>query len=295
MNKIFKQYLRRFVLVLFDDILVYSRIEEEHWGHLKKVLQVLQEHQLRANLKKCCFAQASVEYLGHVVSKEGVAADQSKIEAMLKWPLPKNMKELRGFLGLTVSVPMMLDWEAIKAEYWYNTSFHSGSQMTPFKVLCGRDPPHLVHFGRSSSTPNSSRHLLRAQQIMKKQADGHRKDIQFEVGEKVFLKLRPYRQKTVANRRNEKLAPRYFGPYEVLKKIGAVAYRLKLPPAATIHPVFHVSQLRKAIGDYTANPELPATLTEDLEVVLEPLELEGIRQNEDGTREVMIKWKNLPD
>ncbi|PKU61033.1 hypothetical protein MA16_Dca029063 [Dendrobium catenatum] len=130
---------------------------------------------------------------------------------------------------------------------------------------------------------------------MKRQADGHRRDIQFEVGEKVYLKLRPYRQKTVANRRNEKLSPRYFGPYEVLERIGAVAYRLKLPPTATIHPVFHVSQLRKAIGDYTANPELPATLTEDLEVVLEPLELMGVRQKEEGTKEVLIQWKNLPD
>ncbi|PKU74578.1 hypothetical protein MA16_Dca003781 [Dendrobium catenatum] len=164
--------------------------------------------------------------------------------------------------------------------------------MTPFKVLYGRDPPHLVHFG-SSRTPVSSveeyleerdrvleelkRHLLRAQQIMKKQADGHRKDIQFEAGEKVFLKLRPYRQKIVANRRNEKLAPRYFGPYEVMEKIGAVAYRLKLPPSATIHPVFHVSQLRKAIGDHITVPELPATLTEELEVIMEPLELRGVR------------------
>ncbi|PKU62676.1 RNA-directed DNA polymerase [Dendrobium catenatum] len=75
MNTIFKQYLRRFVLVFFDDILVYSRTVEEHWGHLKKVSEVLQEHQLRANLKKCCFAQASVEYLVHVVSKEALAAD----------------------------------------------------------------------------------------------------------------------------------------------------------------------------------------------------------------------------
>ncbi|KAI0497126.1 hypothetical protein KFK09_023454 [Dendrobium nobile] len=740
MNRIFKPHLRRFVLVFFDDILIYSRTEEEHLEHLRVVLDVLREHQLKANFKKCDFAQARVEYLGHVISQEGVAADQSKIEAMLAWPQPKTLKGLRGFLGLTgyyrrfvrgystiawplteqlkkdnflwgeaaseafeklkkamttvpvlalpdfnqvfvvetdasgyglgavlmqnhrpiayfsqvlssrarlksvyerelmaivlaiqkwrpyllgrhfivrtdqrslkylleqrmvteehqrwlskllgydfeiqyrpggenkaadalsrclgelqtvgVSVPLMLDWAAIKvesskdeglekiradllregdshpgysvegdrllyqgrfvmprtsihipnilqefhgsavgghsgvqktyrriaaelywkgmhrdveemvakceicqrnkymamspggllqplalpgrvweeismdfidglprsegftvilvvvdrlskyahfiplrhpytavtvasafirevvrlhgipeaivsdrdkvflshfwkelfrlqgtvlkrstayhpqtdgqtevvnrsletylrcfvsetpklwakwlswAEYWYNTSFHSASQMTPFKVLYGRDPPHLVHFG-SSSTPVSSveeyleerdrvleelkRHLLRAQQIMKKQADGHRKDIQFAAGERVFLKLRPYRQKTVANRRNEKLAPRYFGPYEVLEKIGSVAYRLKLPPSATIHPVFHVSQLRKAIGEYTANSELPATLTEDLEVILEPMELKGVRQKEDKTKEVLIQWKNLPD
>ncbi|KAI0501535.1 hypothetical protein KFK09_016480 [Dendrobium nobile] len=170
--------------------------------------------------------------------------------------------------------------------------------MTPFKVLYGRDPPHLVHFGsnsilvfsaeyleeRESVLKELKRHLLRAQQIMKKQADGHRRHIQFEVGERVFLKFRPYRQKTVANRRSEKLAPRYFGPYEVLKKIGAVTYWLKLAPTATKHPVFHVSQLRKVIGDNTANPELPATFTEDLEVVMEPSELMGVCQKEDVTK-----------
>ncbi|PKU73061.1 hypothetical protein MA16_Dca019264 [Dendrobium catenatum] len=130
---------------------------------------------------------------------------------------------------------------------------------------------------------------------MKKQADWHRKDIQFEAGNKVFLKLRPYRHKTVTNRRNEKLAPRYFGPYEIFRKIGAIAYRLKLPPTATIHPVFHVSQLRRVIGDYTASSELPATLTENLKVIMVPLELMGVRQKEEGAKEVLIRWKNLSD
>ncbi|PKU84753.1 RNA-directed DNA polymerase [Dendrobium catenatum] len=68
MNRVFKQHLRKFVLVFFDDILMYSRTVEEHLEHLRVVLEVLQEHQLKANLKKCSFAQASVEYLGLVVS-----------------------------------------------------------------------------------------------------------------------------------------------------------------------------------------------------------------------------------
>ncbi|PKU87715.1 putative mitochondrial protein [Dendrobium catenatum] len=101
MNRVFRQYLRKFVLVFFDDILVYSQTEEEHLEHLKEVLKILQTHQLKANLKNYSFAQSMVEYLGHVVSQEGVTADQSKVEAMQKWPMPKNIRGLRGFLGLT--------------------------------------------------------------------------------------------------------------------------------------------------------------------------------------------------
>lgn len=70
-------------------------------GHLELVLKELQKHQLYANRKRCLFAQTRVEYLGHVVSAEGVSANQSKIAAMLEWPLLKTLKELRGFLGLT--------------------------------------------------------------------------------------------------------------------------------------------------------------------------------------------------
>ena len=101
MNDIFCKYLRHFVLVFFNDILVYSQNREEHQLHLKKVLGVLKGQQLYVNLKKYCFGQERLEYLGHVISANGVEADQSKIEAMLKWPVPKNINELRGFLRLT--------------------------------------------------------------------------------------------------------------------------------------------------------------------------------------------------
>lgn len=82
MNDIFKPHLRKFVFVFFDDILVYSKDAKEHEKHLKIVLQILKEHSFCANEKKCAFAQKEVSYLGHIISKEGVAADPEKIEAM---------------------------------------------------------------------------------------------------------------------------------------------------------------------------------------------------------------------
>ncbi|XP_074327514.1 putative mitochondrial protein AtMg00860 [Apium graveolens] len=101
MNHIFRPYLQKFVLVFFDDILIYSRSREEHKEHLNLALKKLAEHSLYANKKKCEFGQHTIAYLGHIISGEGVQADQEKVKSMLEWPQPKNLKELRGFLGLT--------------------------------------------------------------------------------------------------------------------------------------------------------------------------------------------------
>lgn len=101
MNTVFKSLLRKFVLVFFDDILVYSPTEEQHREHLNTVLETLRTHQLYANGKKCEFGQPQLAYLGHIISADGVAVDPDKIKAMEVWPLPRNLKELKGFLGLT--------------------------------------------------------------------------------------------------------------------------------------------------------------------------------------------------
>ncbi|XP_023638902.1 uncharacterized protein LOC111830637 [Capsella rubella] len=101
MNSVFRVHLRKFVLVFFDDILVYSRTWDEHIQHLRTVLELLRLHQLFVKLKKCDFGKSEIEYLGHIISGDGVKVDQTKIKAMLEWPLPSTITELRGFLGLT--------------------------------------------------------------------------------------------------------------------------------------------------------------------------------------------------
>ena len=100
MNHVCKPYLRQFVLVFFDDILVYSKTAVEHLGHLSQVLGTLHKHSLWVN-RKCVFGVTKVAYLGHVITGERVAMDMEKVEAMLFWPETQNSKGLRGFLGLT--------------------------------------------------------------------------------------------------------------------------------------------------------------------------------------------------
>uniref|UniRef100_A0A2N9G885 RNA-directed DNA polymerase n=1 Tax=Fagus sylvatica TaxID=28930 RepID=A0A2N9G885_FAGSY len=100
MNRVFQTYLNQFVVVLIDDILIYSKSLEEHEQHLRVVLQTLRDHKLYAKLKKCEFWLERVAFLGHVISKDGILADPKKVEAIVNWERPKDVKEIRSFLGL---------------------------------------------------------------------------------------------------------------------------------------------------------------------------------------------------
>jgi hypothetical protein len=95
-------------------------------------------------------------------------------------------------------------------------------------------------------------------------ANKHRSERTFTIGDLVYLKLQPYRQKTVANRQSQKLASKYYGSYEVLARIGTMAYKLKLPASASIHPVFHVSKLKKKVGNREVHAILLALPSEPL-------------------------------
>jgi hypothetical protein len=153
-------------------------------------------------------------------------------------------------------------WLAM-AEYWYNTNYHASSKLTPFETLYGILPPKLIEYIPGTSrnqavddtlwsreqTLSLLRHnLLAAQERQKSQYDRRHTERSFVPGNLVYLRLQPYRQKTLAIRKCLKLSPRFYGPFLVTKKIGEVAYRLDLPSESKIHPVFHVSCLKKKLG-----------------------------------------------
>ena len=130
---------------------------------------------------------------------------------------------------------------------------------------------------------------------MKVQADKKRRDLEFEVGDMVYLRIQPYKLKSLANRMNQKLSSRFYGPFEILEKVGAVAYKLKLPPQSLVHPIFHISLLKKCVGPNVVPQPLPAELTEEWELRMQPDKVLATRKNHAGELEVLIQWHNMPE
>ena len=101
MNDVFRKHLDDFVIVYIDDILIFSKDEAEHLEHLEKVFELLREHKLYGKPSKCEFATPSCTFLGHVISRDGICPEISKVEAIQEWPQPKSLTETRSFLGIT--------------------------------------------------------------------------------------------------------------------------------------------------------------------------------------------------
>ena len=132
---------------------------------------------------------------------------------------------------------------------------------------------------------------------MKLADDRQRKDVVFQIGDQVLLKLQPYAQSSLVNRPFSKLAMKYFGPYAVLERIGPAAYKLDLPASSSIHPTFHVSQLKAYTPDHTrVFSELPPMVSLDgSDVVSEAiLDRRLVKKGNNAILHVLIKWTKLP-
>lgn len=135
--------------------------------------------------------------------------------------------------------------------------------------------------------------IKEAQARMKQVYDRHHREREFEEGDWVYLRLQPYRQSSLSLRKNVKLAPRFYGPFQVLKRVGVVAYKLALPKESRIHPVFHVSLLKKKIGEkIQVQAELPSQLSPHETFFPKPqavLDRRVYRRRE----QVLIHWQGL--
>ena len=139
--------------------------------------------------------------------------------------------------------------------------------------------------------------LQKAQNLMKQTSDKHRRNVNYSVGDWVYVKLRPHRQSSVSKTIYSKLTARYYGHFQIEARIGEVAYRLILPSTSRIHPVFHVSQLKKAIGELPAEKELPPEWEFDVVPRVEPeavLSAREVSKNGKRIEEWLIRWKGRP-
>jgi hypothetical protein len=150
-------------VVFIDDILVYSRNEEEHEGHLRLVLQKLRDHKLYAKLSKCEFWLKQVAFLGHIISKGGISVDPSKVQDVLSWKTPASVSDIRGFLGLAgyyqrfiegfskISKPMMELLEKDKQFHWTSACESSFQELkkrlttAPVLVMSNMEKPFSIY------------------------------------------------------------------------------------------------------------------------------------------------------
>ncbi|KAI5410675.1 hypothetical protein KIW84_055987 [Lathyrus oleraceus] len=195
-------------------------------------------------------------------------------------------------------------------EFWYNTNYHASLKSTPFEALYGRRPPVLVrgdvHLSaveevnkltaeRKEMIRKMKEQLLKAQDQMRVQANKHRREVDYQVGDKVYLKIKPYKLQKLAKRFNQKLSPRYYGPYEIIESVGVVAYKLKLPEDSRVHPVFHASLLKKTVLANVETQPLPTCMNESWQLEPGPEEARDTRVNEKGELEVLVKREGLPE
>jgi hypothetical protein len=197
------------------------------------------------------------------------------------------------------------------AEWWYNTTYHTALKVSPFQALYGFPPPLISEVAIPGPADTAAKdflaekqqqllklkeNLTQAQARMKKYADKKRTERTFDVGDMVYLRMQPYRMAAFGIRQAIKLTSKFYGPFRILEKVGTLAYKLLLPDDVNIHPVFHVSQLKKHLGpNAVPQPGLPL-ISSDGKIKTEPLqvlETRSLPRNRVLVTQWLVEWENL--
>jgi hypothetical protein len=247
MNHALRAFLGRFVVVYFDDILVYSKSLDEHVDYLHCVLAVLREEKLNANLKKCCFYLDKVVFLGYVVSAKGIAMDEEKVKAFKEWPTTKSITEEKRSIAyfseklngaalnyqtydkeLYALVGALETWQHYlwPKEFVIHTDHeslkHLKGQVNERSSLDGQKKAEMVKKLHESVQQHTEK---RTEQYANKANKGRRQVI-LEPSDWVWVHMR--KERFPAHRRS-KLHPRGDGPFPILEKINDNAYKVDLP------------------------------------------------------------------
>nr|GEX22492.1 hypothetical protein [Tanacetum cinerariifolium] len=308
MNRVCKPYLDKFVIVFIDDILFYSKNKEDHGEHLKTILELLKNEKLYAKILKCDFWLKSVQFLGHVIDSKGVHVDPAKVEDIQNWSAPTTPIEVRQFLALpegTENFIVYCDaslkgfgavlmqrekkelnmrqrrWIELLSDYDYEIRYHPGKGNVGADALSQKDKePLRVRSLLMTVHINLLKKMLEAQTEAMKEENvkaenlGRRKPMEFEVGDLVMLKVLLWKGVIRFGKRG-KLSPQYIGPFEIIERIGPVAYKLVLPEKlCRIHNMFYVSNLKKCLADENLVIPLKEIQIDDkLHFIEEPVEI----------------------
>lgn len=215
---------------------------------------------------------------GEIVSNQGICQG-----VIISFP---ELQVVEDFLQFKMGNAR--NYDVILGIKWLKTLGHIMVNYQLFTMTFGSETGRITLKGDPVLCPSS-------RVPAKSMAGKHRSDIDFKVGDLVFLKLYRCMQQTVARKPNKKLAPNFYGPYLIISRVGKVGYELKVPNAPNIRPLFHVSQLKRATTADTSYSSIPVVLTEDMAVMLTPERLKGVRSGDlqnPATCKVLIKWKN---